>query len=244
MKNNIWYALLLLMITTPSFAHFLWIDTPSKGTIGKEQEIQVFFGEYTSGVWEKTEGEVFQDAEDFTMWVVAPDGSKIELSVVQKELSFSTNFTPKMEGTYTVIVDNKNYKVLDYTEYDYGIFRPQYHATSKIDVGTGTKKNTASVNPSSLSIVDISKVAYTQNATVDLQVVFKGKPLADAEVTIFIKDEWSKKMKTDSKGIISFSLPWNADYIVEATHEDKIPGTFQEKPYQFTWHCAVYTIKF
>jgi hypothetical protein len=42
--------------------------------------------------------------------------------------------------------------------------------------------------------------------------------------------------------MITFSLPFKTRYVIEATHEDKKPGTYDNVAYQFTWHCAVYTI--
>ncbi len=229
---------LALIGTTKSFGHFFWIETAPKGQIGEQHEIRIYFGEFTSGEIEKTDGEVFQNAQNFTIWVVDQNGNKEQLQPQAEASYYASSFTPKSKGTYSIILDNKKYQVLDYTQYDYGIFRPQYHSVAKVEVGDKRAPKTASANPESITIIDVS----TQEDTAKLQVLFKNKPLADKEVTVFIKEDWSKKIKTDSNGVITFSKPFATRYVVEATHEDELPGSYDGVKYQFTWHCAVYTI--
>ncbi|WP_074407460.1 MULTISPECIES: DUF4198 domain-containing protein [Aquimarina] len=231
-------VIILLLCTTKTFAHFFWIETNPNGAINQEHEIRIYFGEFASGVIEKTDGEVFQNAQHFTLWVVDQQGNKIKLETKAKSAYHVANFIPKSEGTYSIVLDNKKYKVLDYTQYDYGIFRPQYHSVAKVEVGKNTTHKTVAINPESIAIVDLS----TTSKQAKLQILFKDKPLAEAEVTLFIKDDWSKKVKTDKNGMITFSLPFETRYVIEATHEDKKPGTYDSVAYQFTWHCAVYTI--
>ncbi|WP_158250362.1 DUF4198 domain-containing protein [Aquimarina sp. I32.4] len=238
MKKTIGIVALFLLCTTNTFAHFFWIETSPTGAIGKEHEIRVYFGEFSSGTSEKTDGKVFENSKHFTLWVVDQKGNKTELKTTAEDFYHVANFTPKTEGTYSVVLDNKKYKVLDFTKYDYGIFRPQYHSVTKVVVGTSTVHQTAAINPESITIVDRSTTADKAQ----LQVIFQGEPLAETEVTIFMKENWSKKMKTDKNGMIIFNLPFKTRYVIEATHEDKKPGVYNEEPYQFTWHCAVYTI--
>ncbi len=230
--------ILTLACSTSAFAHFFWIETSSKGGIGQAHDIQVYFGEFGSGVVEKTDGKVFQNAKHFTLWVIDEKGRKMQLETTANENYYSASFTPKADGRYTIVVDHKKYSVLDFTEYDYGIFKPEYHSIAKVDVGATTMAHTAAVNPKSITIVDHTTTADL----VKLQVLYQGKPLAETEVTVFMKQDWSKKIKTDKNGMFTFSTPFAARYVIEATDEDKTPGTYNEAAYQFTWHCAVYTI--
>ncbi|WP_282084937.1 DUF4198 domain-containing protein [Aquimarina algiphila] len=238
MKRTLKIALLLLLISTKSFAHFFWIETNTKGTINKEHEVRIYFGEFGSNVVEKTNGEVFQDAKHFIVWVIDQKGNKTELKTTATESYYTGKFIPKLEGTYSIILDNKKYKVLDYTKYDYGIFRPQYHSITKVEIGNNIQHKTAAVNPESITIIDLS----SEKEKVKIQVLFKEQPLAEAEVTVFMKDNWSKKINTDKNGMIVFNLPFKTRYVIEATHEDKVPGSYNGLKYQFTWHCAVLTV--
>ena len=74
------------------------------------------------------------------------------------------------------------------------------------------------------------------------KLLSKGQPDKDAEVAVFITDQWSKKVYSDADGIIKFSLPWGVKYIMEVTKKEEVPGKYNGKDYQFIWHCATYTI--
>lgn len=238
MRKTIKIIMLLLFISTKSFAHFFWIETNTKGIINQEHEVRIYFGEFASNVIEKTNGEVFQNAKHFTVWVIDQQGNKTELKTTSTASHHVGKFTPKSEGTYSIILDNKKYKVLDYTKYDYGIFRPQYHSITKVEVGNNIVHKTASINPESITIIDLS----SEKEKVKIQVLFKNKPLEEVEVTVFMKEDWSKKLKTDKKGMITFNRSFKTGHVIEATHEDKVPGNYDGVDYQFIWHCAVYTI--
>ncbi|MEM6634123.1 MAG: hypothetical protein AAF694_30885 [Bacteroidota bacterium] len=78
---------------------------------------------------------------------------------------------------------------------------------------------------------------------VNLQVLFKGEALPETEVKIFVADQWSKTLTTDKEGMTSFALPWNTDYLVEGTTEERVPGTYKDEAYEFVWHCVTQYIR-
>lgn len=239
MKKSI-LLLLLLFVTANSFAHFMWVETSPVGKLNKKQDVKVYFGEYTYGVVEKVGEEAFNKMKNFEVWVISPSGEKTKLTMTPADMFYSGSFEPKTNGTYTVVLNNNNIDVIDYTQYDFGIFKTHYHATAKVEVG-GTMADTAAVNADGLSIVDITKKA-TDKGEVSFKVLYKGQPIKDQEVTVFITDQWSKKVYTDKDGIIKFSLPWGVKYVMEATKKEEVPGKFNGKDYQFIWHCATYCI--
>ncbi|UNY98374.1 DUF4198 domain-containing protein [Zhouia spongiae] len=240
MKRKI-IALLMFLIAGNTFAHYLWIETNPVGSENKKHEVKVRFGEYTYGVIEKVNGEAFKNVSQFNVWLIAPDGSKSALEVAPKDDHYLGVFIPGQTGTYTVVLDNKNMNVLDYTQYDFGIFKPQYHAKAKVSVGETA--DTARSNADGIEIVDISSRPAKKGEEVALQVLFKGEPLIKNEIVVYVSDLWSKKMETDEKGEISFKLPWKTIYTVEATYNETTPGTFKNADYEFIWHCATYCIK-
>ncbi len=127
--------------------------------------------------------------------------------------------------------------MIDYTQYDFGIFKTHYHSTAKVQVGD-TVTETAAVNDTGMTVKDVSK----NDSEVQLQVLYKNKPLAKNELKVFVSDLWSKTLETDENGMVSFKLPWKIKYIVETTTKEEVPGTYNGKNYQFIWHCATYTI--
>ncbi len=240
MKKSI-LLLLLLLVSANSFAHFMWVETNPVGRINKKQEVKAFFGEYTYGVQEKVADEAFGKMKNFEVWVISPSGEKTRLQMTPGDLFYSGSFEPKGNGTYTIVLNNNNIDVIDYTQYDFGIFKTHYHATAKVEVG-GTAADTAAANPQGLAIVDITKKLHTDKGETAFKVLYKGQPVKDQEVTVFITDQWSKKVYTDKDGIIKFSLPWGVKYVMETTKKEEVSGSFNGKEYQFIWHCATYCI--
>ena len=238
MKKSIITLLFLFFVASQSFAHYLWIETNATGKIGQTQEVKVYFGEYTYGVIEKVNGEAFPKVKDFTLWVVDANGTKTQLKVTPTENYYVTSFTPKSEGTYTVVLNNNKIDVIDYTQYDFGIFKTHYNSSAKIQVGKKTSETIAK-NDAGITIKDLSKT----DDEIKLQVLYKGKPLEKNEVKIYMADLWSKTLSTNENGTISFKLPWKTKYILETTTKEEIPGKYNGEEYQFIWHCATYCIK-
>lgn len=229
------FALVLLLVTGNTFAHYMWLETNPAGKSGQKQEIRVYFGEYTYGLEEKVNGEAFAKMKNFEVWVTGPDGQKNKVEVKPAENYYTGWFTPKANGIYTVMLNNNNIDVIDYTQYDFGIFKTHYHSTAKVAVGNTTGVTKAD-NANGLSVTDASK---NTKETI-LKVYYKGQPVKDTEVTVFVADQWSKKLTTDANGEVKFNLPWDTKYVVEVTKKEEVPGKYNGKDYQFVWHCATY----
>ncbi len=240
MKKHL-ITLVLLLAVNNIFAHYIWIETSASGTLNTEHAIKIRFGEFSEGVFEKVDDEHFKNVSNFKVWLIDPQGNKTFLQVSPKTDYYAASFIPKINGTYTIALDNKNIKVFDFTKYDYTTFKPQYHAKSRVVVGDNIN-DLKETNSESIEIIDITTVKYAVSKNVQLQVLYKGKPLEKSEVTLFVADGWSQKITTDVNGIFSFKLPWKTTYTVEATHEEKVPGVYQGINYNILWHCATYGI--
>lgn len=238
MKKIIFTIAFVLVATVQSFAHYLWIETSESGNLNQEQEVRVYFGEYTYGLVEKVNEEAYQNVKDFTLWVVDASGNKSELELTAKEDYYLANFTPTTNGTYTVVLDNNKIDVIDYTQYDFGIFKTHYHSVAKVQVGDVVNETLAS-NENGISLKNVS----TSDDEVKLQVFYKNKVLAKNELKVFVADNWSKTLETDEDGLVSFKLPWDTKYIVETTIKEETPGVYKDENYEFIWHCVTYCIQ-
>ncbi|MBC5862861.1 DUF4198 domain-containing protein [Flavobacterium turcicum] len=241
MKNNIYFIALFFLFSVNSFAHFLWIETNTKGKINQKQEVKVFFGEYSYGAIDKVGEEGFEKVKNFTLWAISPNGDKIKLEVTPEATFYKTTFTPKVNGTYTIVLNNNEIDVIDYTQYDFGIFKTHYHATAKIEVGEKYAE-TVSINPEGITIVDVSKKNLKLNDEVVLKILYKNKPVKDNEVVVFLKNQFNQKIKTDENGLVKFTLPFATKYIVETTIKEEVSGKYNGKEYQFVFHSATYPI--
>lgn len=238
MKKTILTLTMVLFATMQSFAHYLWVETAATGVLGQEQEIRVYFGEYTYGVIEEVEGEAFPAVSGFTLWVLDVDGKKTTLKASPKENYYVAYYTPKLNGTYTVLLNNDAIDVIDYTQYDFGIFKTHYHSVATFLVGA-TAAETLVQNDKGIAI----KYAASTSNEVKLQVLYKNKALPKNEVKVYVSDLWSKTLETDEDGYVSFKLPWKTKYIVETTIKEEVPGNYRGKEYEFIWHCATTCIK-
>jgi len=236
MKNIKYLGLFLfLFVSKSTFAHYLWIETNPTGAQNQKQEVKVYFGEYAYGVIEEVAGEAFAGVDDFTLWLVAPSGEKTALKTTAHENYYAAEFIPKEKGGYLVFLENRDIDVLDYTEYDFGIFKPEYQAFQQILVDTEAP---VAVEKYSEGLL-IKEISNTAEA-VKLQVFYKGAPLAEGEATLSMKDLWTKKLTTDKDGYLSFNKPFETKYILEITYNEEVPGKFKDIDYEFIWHCATF----
>jgi uncharacterized GH25 family protein len=238
MKKSILTFAILLFVSVQSFAHYLWIEANPKGEKDKKQEVRVYFGEYTFGVIEKVDGEAFPKVKDFTVWLVDAKGVKSRLLVSAKEDHYVGYFTPKVDGIYTVVLNNNTIEVIDYTQYDFGIFKTHYNSIAKVTIGNAIGETVAG-NPAGITVKDVSK----NNEEVILQVLYKNKPLPKNDFKVYMADLWTKTLETDENGYVSFKKPWNTKYIIETTFEERVPGIYKGEAYDFIWHCATSCIQ-
>ncbi|MBC9795976.1 DUF4198 domain-containing protein [Sinomicrobium weinanense] len=235
MKKLILLAIAVLALQQAN-AHFLWLETGAKGKPGQSHEVRVYFGEYSLGQKEKTDGH-FTNAEDFTLHLISPEGKKTILNRKAAADHYTASFVPKVPGVYRVVLTNNNVQVVDYTEYDLGIFKTEYASVATIYVGAETSGDQKASSLSKLEIIPLE-----EGEGISLQLLYDGKPLAENELKVFLPGGWEKTLHTGEDGKVSFSLPWNERYVVETSHKEQVPGTFKDKDYEYIWHFTTYSI--
>lgn len=238
MKKLVLFLTVLFCLTGKSFAHFMWIETNQKGKLGESQEIKVYFGEFTKGIYEKVDGKSFTKMKNFSLWVMSDSGERTNLEVTPKDNYYLATFTPENTGTYTVILDNDNIEVIDFSKKDFGIFKPHYHATAKIQVSDQMNLTVAD-NPTGITLKNVSD----EPTRARIQVLYKGEILPNHELEVYIPDGWSQTLKTDARGMADFSLTFDTTYVVEVMKNEEVSGTYQEVDYEFIWHCATLSVK-
>ncbi|SFU64464.1 Uncharacterized conserved protein, contains GH25 family domain [Pustulibacterium marinum] len=221
-----------------SFAHFLWIETEATGKLNTKHTVNVYYGEYSYGVKETVGGDTFNKVKNFSLWAIAPDGSKTALEISAKENFYTAQFTPTQKGTYTIALNNNDIEVIDFTKYDFGIFKTHYYSSATVTVG---KIQPASVTQNENGIA--LQLVKKEGNQATFKLLYKNEALAKSEVTIFMQDQWSKKINTDDNGLFTFAMPFDTTYVLEATTKEEVPGEFKGKTYEFVWHCSTFSIK-
>ncbi|PAU94450.1 ferredoxin [Aliifodinibius salipaludis] len=243
MKKIVLSTLFTLFITSHLFAHNLWIETTSTGSIGESQEVHVYYGEYTSGYYEKVD-ENFKDVADFELWVVTPDGNRIQLDTTPGQQKYTAEFTPEQSGAYTVFLKSDQADVVDWREYDLGILKPNFYASTITVVGKNTSKTTSDLTEANpLVIHDSSAQPKQAGDSTQLTVFYEGEPLAEQEIVVGIADQWTKTVSTNEDGNVEFALPWKGQYVIETVYTEDTSGTFNKTDYEATRHTSTYTIK-
>lgn len=235
--KKIYLFLLLLAPFTQAFSHYLWIETASSGSLNTSHIIKIKYGEFAYDEIEEVTNEAFIKVKNFDLWVIAPNGEKKELKATANGDHYQANFTPTQSGNYIVYLDNKKMEVVDSSQYNFGIYKPQYHATARINIGKTTDFS-KSTNTEGLDITEIKNL----NNAITLRVSYKKEALNKSKVMVFFKDGWSKELETDEKGEVTFTLPWPTAYTIEVIHIDKTAGQYKQVPYEFIYNCTTHYI--
>jgi len=229
MKFKIHILAFVLNCTAMStgFAHALWIETSGEGTIGKTQEIKIYYGEYAAHEFEATD-KWYSDVNTFTLWLIAPDGSKKQLACKPTDKAYVASFTPGTEGAYTLTIGHSARDVDGTTVY-------QFNASAVVTVKGSTvgKANALAINELYLQP---EKDASGKVGVV--KAFYKGKPAAKITITVSGPSGWSKNFETDENGILKFDLLWKGWYALEGFYTSEEKGNHFDKPYETIWRCA------
>ncbi len=229
MKFNLYRiltTLLALAFTTTSFAHALWIEAEPQGTLGKSHGVKIFYGEYAEKEFEPTD-KWYSDVNTFALWLIAPDGKKVQLTYSAAGDHYTATFTPNQEGVY-ILATSHSAKQVD------GGYIYQFNASASIHVGK-TKTANQTLAGSDLYLESIKD---TKGKSGIVKAYYKGQPAADIKITVSSPAGWSKSFKTDKNGILEFEPLWKGTYALEGFYTSKETGTHFDTAYENIWRCA------
>lgn len=232
-KTGLLLVAFLLFSFANTFAHALWIETPSTGKKGVEQEVKVFFGEFSDNDITPTD-KWFSDLKDFTLILHTPDNKEIRLTQTAKKEYFSAVFTPNLDGVYTITMHHIAKEVY------YG-YKLDYNSSAIVQVGKITSSESKNNNllgiASELSSVNKKDTKITFKSFVDQSVT------GEKEIEVIAPNGWMKKVYPDDAGKANFTPIWPGKYMVEMIIQDKKKGTFNDKEFEVDFHCATFIIE-
>ncbi|HYH55728.1 MAG TPA: DUF4198 domain-containing protein [Anseongella sp.] len=217
-------AFLLVAAGTQVFAHALWIETSAQGKSGKEHALKVFYGEPGAGSPDKI-ADWWSDVGSFSLWLIKPDGSREQLEVSPEGDHFSAVFTPETEGVYLLSVAHAVKEIADGTQYE-------FNASARVSVG---KAAPGSGNPESANVLDLCYDLAVQpkvNRSVRISGLYQQQPAAEGYITVFSPAGWSKQLKADASGSVTFVPEWPGSYIIETGKGEKVSGQPHENLYR------------
>jgi len=231
MKSKIILSACCLLISVSSvFAHALWIETDPAGSRGKAHAIKIFYGEYAAKEFEPTD-KWYSDVNTFTLWLVAPDGKKTQLTHTAAGDHYTASFTPDQDGTYAIVTGHSA------KEIDSGYIY-QFNASALVSVGKTEKIS----SPVSANDLYLEPVKDPKGKSGIVKAYYKGQPAAELTVVVSGPTGWSKTFKTDKNGLLEFEPLWKGTYAVEGSVTADEAGLHFEKPYEHIWRCATIRI--
>ncbi len=229
LKSILVLSLFLLGNIGLSFAHALYIDTKAKANLGETHQVDVYYCEFADLTKEKV-ADWYSDVAQFKLWLIQPDGTRSQLKTAPKDDHLSAHFTPTSQGVYRLEIEHTAADVADGTAY-------QFNAFAQVVVENSTPSAAVETSAPDLTLVQLP--SSFNNSTKQFKVFFKGNPKAGIAATLFLPSGKTKTLKSDAKGIISFTSSEKGLHFVEATtfHKNEAGKTTKED-YQAIWRAA------
>lgn len=226
---------LLLSLTTGAFAHSLWIETDNKGKSGKVQAVKLYFGEFAQNERDNLT-QWRSNLADLTLWLVKPDGSKVQLPTSKDSNSVVSNFTPDAKGVYTLVVAH-SLKELS------GTNQLSFLASTHVLVESGREAINEAANNNALVVYPLTSNDWKVNKTVTVKTLVNNNTKAGNTVLVFSPSGWSQELTTAADGTISFVPLWPGKYVIEAQDYDKTAGEKNGNKYAAHWQGATYSFE-
>lgn len=233
MKNLQFLFLLpafLLLNVGFSHAHALYIDVSPQATIGEKQEVKIYYSEFKDRTHEKI-ADWYSNVADFELWLVQPNGKRVQLPTSAREDHFAASFVPKDAGSYRLEIGHTAEDPGEGTAY-------QFNAFAQVQVGEPAKVLPVAGTQPELLLVEEQQMAVKPGTKV-FRAYFKGEPQEGIAATLFLPSGKTETITSNAEGLFEVELKEKGTYFVEATtyHEEEA-GNTAKAPYQSVWRCA------
>lgn len=211
MLKKIPAAMAVLILATPAAAHEVWLERDGAGPA------RVYLGEPAEPV---------------------PPGGDPEFANLKAPVVFTASkdkpaaLTRKADHLEAAVAGTGDVRLVDSS-----VFAPWKGDEGKLEGAVFHARAGRSETRTALDL-EIAPVAPNGDAFV---VAYKGKPLADANVTLVNPDRWSKSFKTDAAGKVSIPTTWDGRYLLAISHTAAEPGQVQGKDVSKVHHVSTLT---
>ncbi|MFY0546260.1 DUF4198 domain-containing protein [Brevibacillus sp. H7] len=250
---------LTFTLAMPVLAHDGWSQTNTPIVApGEVSYVELLLGNHSNhhgsyrieGKWSTQTSKVF---------VSAPNGSKTDISATlfytgeEKEVAepgknnyYVASFSSSSPGAYIVSVEGDS--IFKHGDVASRTLRSAKSFVAVSDIPTVERVKylkwfSKQVSPDRAEMVPLfNPAAATPGQDVSVQLLLKGKPLADTEITIVRRStSESQVLKTDGNGIISFQTGPADYYLLRAkpTTDEKVAGQYDTTNYEATMTFTV-----
>lgn len=214
----------LISIAETATAHAIWIESNSKAVKNQGHEVKIFYGEYPSGELEPT-AKWFSDLKDLEVWVLSPSQKRTKLVLTDATDHLKGSFVPQEDGVYYISTAHSTRELGGKTKYEF---------SSVLPVTLGKATTAASLPKQALAVISQPGV-YTADQQIELQVLRGGEVFQGVEVMIMSPEGWVKTIKTNEKGLVTFTPLQKGNYVIEASDYKEEAGEWNSKAYTHSW---------
>ena len=209
-------AALCLATAGTASAHHLWLEIDGQGA-------KLYFGEFADNLREASPGAL--DKLQPTAKALSASGER-PLKVEKTANSFA--LSGKLEAGDSVVGEDTRYPSCELNR-DGAKSRGIYWPAARFVPDRAPRTPALTL--------DVVPVAGDK-----FQVVFKGKPLAKAKVSVITPSGWGREERTGEDGTFAIALPWRGAYVFEVQLTDKAPGKRGEEAYDQASYVTSLTV--
>ena len=210
---------LLVLSTSSAFAHELFLKANEDIEVGQETTIRIYWGHFPDNL--ESTG-YFDGLLNGRFYLVAPDGTETDLTLVAEEDHYTATFTPRQAGDHWAVFSH-NRGVLDWIHSEpQGNQLVTVHAKILLDVHgddeTVAFSRLMGHDLEILPLVDGGHIHVSE--TYRAQLLYFGRPLVNANIFFYGPDDIMGETVTGEGGTFSFPLTVEGDWLIKISYVD------------------------
>ncbi|MBS4021031.1 MAG: DUF4198 domain-containing protein [Dethiobacter sp.] len=223
MKIVIFMLIFMLILSGGTFAHEVWIEMKPEGEVGQQHIININWGDF--GQFLDPRSSYFNSIIKGELWVLAPDGQKINLEPEEWPDRYVARFTPQAGGDHQVIFYHHRGVINQQHGEPKGLMTIEVISKAFIDIeGEAEIKAWDQVAGLPLEVKALTDVGHLHTGgEVKGQLLFFGEPLADINMTIYPPGgEYDEPLRitTDRAGQFSFIADKEGAWLIKVSYLD------------------------
>jgi hypothetical protein len=193
-------AVALSLVAAPAAAHQIWIEQDAKGA-------RLYFGEFGANLREDSPG-LLDKFVQLSARLITSTGEKA-VALAKNAVAYA--LAERAAKGQSLVAEETGYPSWEEKE--------------------GKKAIKTVWTPAARYIADFSVQAPLLTLDIvptgkpgELQVIFRGKPLAEVELELIAASGWERRITTSAEGKVTVATPWKGNYLAVVHHTDKTAG--------------------
>jgi hypothetical protein len=208
MKRFVIPALLsTLLLAASAQAHQIWLQQDAKSA-------SLYFGEFGENLREASPGLLDRFGQPSA--ILLGGGEEKPLTLTKGKDAFAL---PERAGkNQSIIAQDAHYPVFE-------------HKTGEVVTRTAWTPAARLITSDAEQAPRLTLDIVPTGKHGEFKLFYKGQPLPKTKVGVITASGWGKEAYSSEQGLVTFDLPWQGTYVVEAHYTDKTAGERDGKAY-------------